>query len=248
MPHCLPGLDDGPQTMTEALALCRALVADGIETAIATPHQLGLYDNGSTHAETIRESVGHLVEALAEQEIPLRVLPGADVRIDERLPALIEDNQVLTLAGSRYLLLELPHDVFIDPTRTVVELADRGIRTIISHPERHKHIARQPAIAEPWLARGALLQLTAGSLIGREGATAEEASWYWLANGEAAFVATDAHNVSSRRPYMTAAATAIVQRFGYTVAQRVCRENPSCVLEDREITTGETTARETTNP
>lgn len=29
--HCLPGLDDGPETVAEALALCQRLVAEGIE-------------------------------------------------------------------------------------------------------------------------------------------------------------------------------------------------------------------------
>ena len=35
--HCLPGLDDGPQTAEAALALCRALVADGVTAVCATP-------------------------------------------------------------------------------------------------------------------------------------------------------------------------------------------------------------------
>ena len=39
--HCLPGLDDGPQTLADAISLCRQIVEDGITTVIATPHQLG---------------------------------------------------------------------------------------------------------------------------------------------------------------------------------------------------------------
>ena len=36
--HILPGVDDGPATMEEALALARVLVQEGVHTAIATPH------------------------------------------------------------------------------------------------------------------------------------------------------------------------------------------------------------------
>ena len=38
--HCLPGIDDGPRDWDEAVALCRAALADGIDTIVATPHVL----------------------------------------------------------------------------------------------------------------------------------------------------------------------------------------------------------------
>ncbi len=38
--HILPGLDDGPSSMQEALAMCRIAAEDGIRTIVATPHML----------------------------------------------------------------------------------------------------------------------------------------------------------------------------------------------------------------
>ena len=70
--HCLPGLDDGPATMSEAVALCRALVADGVTTAVATPHQLGRYDLGNSGPE-VRKAVATLRETLANECVPLSV-------------------------------------------------------------------------------------------------------------------------------------------------------------------------------
>ena len=84
--HCLPGLDDGPATMADALAVCRALVADGITTVIATPHQLGTYE-ASNLAPAVRAAVAALSAHLAAEGVPLRVVPGGDVRVDERLMA-----------------------------------------------------------------------------------------------------------------------------------------------------------------
>src|SRR5688572_5935816 len=113
--HCLPGLDDGPATMDDAVALCRALVADGVTTAVATPHQLGRYDLRNGAAE-VRKAVAGLRQALAREGVPLTVLPGADVRVDERLPQLLEAGHVLTLADNgRHVLLELPHETYIEP-------------------------------------------------------------------------------------------------------------------------------------
>src|SRR3954452_24202699 len=46
--HCLPGVDDGPRTMPEAVDLCRMSADEGIETIVATPHVLrGRWKNPS---------------------------------------------------------------------------------------------------------------------------------------------------------------------------------------------------------
>src|SRR5437870_1213069 len=94
--HCLPGLDDGPPTITDALNLCRALVEDGITAVTATPHQLGRYD-GRNSAPEIRRAVIELRQALVEAHVPLHIEPGADVRVDERIPELLEQDIVMTV-------------------------------------------------------------------------------------------------------------------------------------------------------
>lgn len=106
--HCLPGLDDGPATMSESLALCRALVDEDTTTVIATPHQLGRFSECNDVAQ-IKEVVLSVNEELRSNAIALRVVPGADVRVDERICRLLEEDKVLTLAdGGKYILLELP--------------------------------------------------------------------------------------------------------------------------------------------
>src|SRR5215475_13968790 len=82
--HALPGIDDGPRSLDESLVLCRSLMRDGITTVIATPHQLGRYD-GQNRAKDVRERVEALQEVLDEKSIPLKILSGGEVRIDERI-------------------------------------------------------------------------------------------------------------------------------------------------------------------
>ncbi len=224
--HCLPGLDDGPETMAEAVSLCRALQLDGIKTVIATPHQLGPYD-GQNEASVIRQAVSELNEVLKGYSIPIDVLAGAEVRVDERLVRMLDDDLALTLAdGGRYILLELPHDIFIDISEVLDELSSRGIKAIISHPERHRVIAKKPGIINGWLQKGAILQITAGSLTGDFGTLAEKAGWHLLDSGVVAVVATDAHNLHNRHPRMFEAYGLIVEHFGKTFARQVCLDNP----------------------
>ena len=228
--HCLPGLDDGPRTMAEAVALCQALVDDGITTVIATPHQLGRFDGHVTAAD-IRQAARNLNEELAVHGVPLQVHPGADVRVDERLLRLLEAREVLSLADrGRHVLLELPDATFLDLRPLLRDLALHGYTSIISHPERNAFlIDRQDAVL-PWLEQGALLQLTAGSLIGDFGPLPRRAAWHWLCTGAASLVATDAHDTMSRRPCMARALAEIAIVLGHAAARRVCIENPQRVL------------------
>ena len=233
--HCLPGLDDGPATMADALALCRALVANGMDTVIATPHQLGRYD-GCNSPRAVREAVLALNSVLLTEDVPLAVTAGADVRVDERIPTMLDEDLVLTLAdGGLYLLLELPHETFIDPAPLLADLAARGVRAVISHPERHETLARRPDLVLPWLAKGALLHVTAGSLLGDFGPAAEAAAWHWLSGNMVSLIATDAHDTEGRRPQMSGAIEAITRRLGHEAARRVCLENPIRVLTVQDV-------------
>lgn len=233
--HCLPGLDDGPADLHEALALCRALVDDGVTCAVATPHQLGRYDGTNQPAE-VRLAVATLRRALADAEVRLEVLPGADVRVDERLAAMLQADRVLTLGDTgKYLLIELPGETFIDLSPLVVHLAEAGVTTIVSHPERHAVLAARPGAVADWLAAGAALQITAGSLVGEFGTQAERAAWFYVSSGAASLVASDAHNLRRRPPRMSAAFQAISQRLGQAAARPLCAENPSRVVRGQPL-------------
>jgi protein-tyrosine phosphatase len=236
--HCLPGVDDGPAMVEDSLALCRSLVNDGITTVVATPHQLGSYI-GRNLANAVRAAVAELNQRLAGQQVPLTIKPGGDVRVDEQIGQLLERDQILTLAdGGRYLLLELPHETFMDPLPLLKQLVTtRGICPIVSHPERNRSLVARPNVVNAWLECGATLQITSGSFVGDFGATAQRAAWYWLETGAAGLVASDAHDTKSRPPRMTAAIEMITHRLGQDVARRVCLENPSRVIEGLELET-----------
>ncbi len=244
--HCLAAIDDGPATRDGAIALCRGLVDDGVNVVVATPHQLGRFSD-CNEASLIREAVVALNEELRCGDIPLTVMPGGDVRVDERICQLLESDKILTLAdGGKYILLELPHEIFIDIEPLLVGLASLGIQTIISHPERHRVLSKQPNLLLKWLAGGVYLQVTAGSLVGQFGSTAQSAAWHFLASGWVSFVATDAHDLHGRRPLMRAAFEQITAQLGAVVARQVCIENPIRILEGQDIQMiGSTTGKRT---
>lgn len=233
--HCLPGLDDGPADLDSAINLCEALVADGITTAVATPHQLGRYDRLNSAADIFAIMLD-LTRELEARHIPLEVMPGGDVRVDERLPKLLDTGEVIPLADAgRHLLLELPHELYVDPVPVIDQLADRGLQAVMTHPERHPYLSRRLDWADRWLAHGACLQITAGSLLGEFGGRAYDVAWLLVENRLASLVASDAHDARRRPPRMSEAMRILTQRVGPELTRAIAIDNPLRVLSGETI-------------
>jgi len=233
--HCLPGLDDGPDTMAQAVGLCRMLAEEGFTTVVATPHQLGRFE-GANEGATVRETVRNLNEAIRNNGILLKVVPGGEVRVDERICRLLESDRILTLAdGDKYLLLELPYQVFIDIEPLLTELASMGIQPVISHAELIAPLVARPEVIRKWLECSTHLQITAASLVGDLGPEVQKVALSFIESGKATLVATDSHNTNIRRPRMRAAYELISTRFGEDLANLVCIDNPSRIVNGQNI-------------
>ncbi len=233
--HCLPGLDDGPVTMSESLTLCRKLVEDGIATVAATPHQLGRFE-GSNEADKVREAVHNLNEMLKNNGIPLKIVPGGEIRVDERICELLEDDKIMTLANNgKHILLELPCQVSVDITPLLTALASMGVQCVISHVERIAPFVAKRQTLLTWLDHSAHVQITASSLLGDFGSEIQRIAWYFLTSGWVTLVATDSHDMNVRRPRMKAAFEHISTWLGEDLARLVCIENPSRVINGQDI-------------
>jgi protein-tyrosine phosphatase len=210
---------------------------DGISTIIATPHQLGSY--GQNRGNGIKELVQQTQAALDDAQVPLRVLPGADVRIEPGMLAAIQAGEVLSLADHRrHVLLELPHELYISLDTLLAELQALGMQGILSHPERNAGILARPRLVEQLVDQGCLMQVTAGSLMGTFGPASQQLSESMLVNGLVHFLATDAHGVRARLPLLQRAATRASELVGAELAQLICRENPQRVADGQAVPNG----------
>jgi protein-tyrosine phosphatase len=233
--HCLPSLDDGPESPGEAIALCRALVRDNIGVVLATPHQLGRFE-GRTSASMVREATQQLNQWLGEEDIDLRVFPGAEVRLDERIDGFLAEGVVLTLADKgRHILVELPDEAFIDIRPLLVQLMRRGTAVLIAHAERNAPLLARPSVVQRWLDWGVGLQVTAASLTGRFGSVVRLSAWELITRGWVDVVATDAHDCGASGPCMAPAFAMIAARFGRDCARLLCVENPLRVLRGENL-------------
>jgi protein-tyrosine phosphatase len=211
------------------------LVEDNVCTVVATPHQLGRFED-CTSAVMIHQATQLLNEELAERGIDLTVLPGAEVRLDERIGELLASHEVLTLADAgQHILLELPWDVFVDVEPLLVQFVSEGVDPIIAHPERNGPLLGRLEALQRWLSCGISLQVTASSLTGHFGPQAQRAAWRLVAGGWVDTIATDAHGHRSHPPCMSAAYEMIAAGLGHNVARLLCVENPSRVARGERL-------------
>lgn len=240
--HLTPGIDDGAKDDAEAVAMARMAVAEGTATVICTPHQLGNFRHN--RGDEIRRRVQALQEMLNANQVPLVVLPGADVRIEDDMPQLLASGDVLTLGDlGKHVLLELPHDVYLPLEPVLDSLAKRGMVGVLSHPERNRGIMRNPELIEPLVHAGCLMQVTTGSLTGSFGPECQKVAERFVAGGLVHFLATDAHGPKSRRPLFQEAFQRAVALTGESAALQMCRDNPRLVAEGRDVVPGPITVR-----
>ncbi len=232
--HLVPAIDDGAKSLDDALAMADIAVSDGIETIIVTPHQNGSYAHN--RGDTIRSRVTELQQDLDHHQIPLTVLPGADVRIEDGMIEGLRSGDILTLGDrGRHVLLELPHELYFPLERVLDGLDGANMVGILSHPERNQGILKQPALVESLVDYGCLMQITAGSLMGTFGASCQEMSRWMLKQGLVHFIATDAHGPRSRRPLIRRAFEFTAELVGDEVAAALCCENPAAVAAGDDI-------------
>jgi protein-tyrosine phosphatase len=230
--HFLPGIDDGAQSMDDALALARRAVADGIRHAVMTPHiHPGVFEN---HRDGIKAAIAQFRKALLEAGIALSVSLGAEIRLGPEVIQMIEDGAlpaIGTLGGEAVVLLELPHGhIPVGTDRLVAWLRSRGYRPLIAHPERNKEIMRSVEKVYAFTAAGCLLQVTAGSLTGLFGVPAQTCALRLLEEELVFAVSTDAHNLEHRPPVLSEARAAIAQMAGVATADALTRINPARVI------------------
>jgi protein-tyrosine phosphatase len=232
--HVLPGIDDGAPTLAEAVEMCRLAHAAGCDALVATPHQR-TESWSNLDRPRLEKLQRQLQEAVGERP---RILLGAEVRVDSELLADLESpaSEVLPLAGSRYLLLELPRrDPLGDPLGLVHELRLASWTPVFAHPEFIAWLADDLGLVAGLAERGALFQVTAMSVSGEFGRPALERCRRLLDAGLVHFVASDAHGVRWRPPGLERAARALAQGWGEEVARRLTADNPRAVVEDRPL-------------
>jgi len=225
--HVLYGVDDGPKDLAGSVAICEAAVADGTTVLAATPH---VREDWRTTPELMEERLAAVQAAVGDL---IRLVPGGELDLGE-LAQPREEILRFALAGNPgYLLLETPYFGWpLDFAQIVVGLAASGIRAVIAHPERSADVQDRPALLEPLVAAGALVQLTAASVDGRFGSRVRRTARLLLEQRLAHLIASDAHTAAVRAVGLSSAAAAVGDE---ALARWLTVEVPGSIVDGRDV-------------
>lgn len=235
--HILPGLDDGAATLDHSLLLIANAAANGINHIIATPHQDETYKNKSS---TVYTKVREMNALLLEKNIPVTLYAGMEILLNES----ILDNHLLTLANSgKYLLIELPNN-YLPPYLfdVIYKLQLKGLIPIIAHPEKNPFLMKNKDKVLEIVARGALLQITAGSILGKNGRKIKAFSKQLIKEQFVHFVASDAHSLR-HRPFLLAKAYEHIEHIYGSDLVDYFKENAKHVLIGNEFNVWDSKSR-----
>src|SRR6185437_11224536 len=115
------------------------------------------------------------------------------------------------------------------------ELQLAGLHPIVTHPERNPLIRAQPERLYKWLGRGCYAQITAQSLGGKFGKSAQEIAEQWLNAGAVHFIAIDAHNITSRPLRLKETFDRVAAGNGEDIARALLVDNPLAAFEGRPL-------------
>ncbi|MCL6457985.1 MAG: protein tyrosine phosphatase, partial [Gorillibacterium sp.] len=229
--HILPGLDDGAASWDDTLKLARAAAAEGITTMIATPHHAN--GNYTNQALAVIEHTRQINEQLSAAGVLVTILSGQEIRVHDDLLEAWQRKELLTLANSHYILIELASfQIPKEINELIHELNIMKLKPIIAHPERNAEIARHPERLAELIEQGAFAQVTTHSLLGGFGKRVEKLAWSLCRSGLIHIVSSDAHHVERRGFKLRKAYEMIHERMGEQW-ESYYLNNAQCVAEDR---------------
>jgi len=231
--HILPGIDDGAKTEEESLKMARAAVAEGIHTIIATPH----HKNGHFNNEgsTIYLQVEILRQLFAQHDIPLTLLPGQETRIYGEMVEGLQTGEILSLNETKYVHVEFPfREVPRYAEQLFYDLQLEGYVPIIVHPERNSELQEHPNKLYDFVRKGVLTQVTAASMIGKFGKDAQKFTHQLIDANLTHFIASDAHNTTTRGFCMAEAHQELGQKYG-NEAFYLFMENGQLLIEGKNV-------------
>jgi len=229
--HILYGLDDGARTLDDSVEMLRLAAESGTTDIVATPH-------ANTEFTFDPDLIGRRIAEVQAAAGPVpRIHRGCDFHLTlENINDALQNPAKYAVNHLSYLLVEFS-DLLIP--RTTQDIFDRlqgaGLTPIITHPERNGLLHSRLDQLSSWVERGALVQVTAGSLLGTFGKAARSVATDLMNRRLVHFVASDAHDTKYRTPALRDAYQHVEKTWSSMIAEMLFTTAPAAVITGREI-------------
>lgn len=220
--HVLPNIlhDDGPKHLEKSLEMIERARKDGVSAIVATPHMM-------IPVENRKEEIKKAIQSLGELPIPIYI--GSEIFADDIV--LANDNSLIPLGDSNYLLIEFPRAELPQHVDEIFfVLQTKGFECIFAHPERNGSIINDPNLLVELIRKSVLCQVNAGSILGSYGKTCQKTAQILLEHNMVHFIASDMHS-PNRLYYSLKEAVAQAQEYTDSASDMVLK-NPQTILNN----------------
>lgn len=228
--HILFGVDDGAESLSDAMAMLQLEYNSGVRTVYLTPHYRR---NMFECPPELRMKNFELLRTQAAQQFPdLELRLGCEVHANMDIVQQINDGGCFTMGDTDFILLEFPMSA---EKRYMVErchaLMSGGYSPIIAHAERYSAIRKDLNLLQTLVDMGVYIQMNAGSITGEEGLT-----WKWFCKKAMQrdllhFIGSDAHNLNKHKPNLEKCARYLERTMGADYRDQIMIRNPRDILE-----------------
>lgn len=228
--HILPGVDDGAKTIDDSVRMLEIAREDGVQRIILTPHYK--YGFHGKSADDVLEQAKLLYDTITKRFPDLDVGVGCEAFGEIELSRLLDCGSALCLCGSKYVLIEYrPGVEFSHMIQSVNDLTLSGYIPVLAHIERYVCLRKNPDRVSDLIGMGAMVQVNAGSVLGADGLRTKFFVANLLKNRLVDFIASDAHNDSTRPPLLAHCAKYIANKYGNEYMIRLFSSNANAFFK-----------------
>ncbi len=226
--HLLFGEDDGPQTLVEYQNMLREAAQQKITDIILTPH----FRQGMFPHDIDRIRSGFFQLRKTAEECGVRIFRGTEYHVDSHCVENLRSGRCFTLADSDYVLAEYSgSSEFVYIRNTVQELLLAGYIPVIAHAERYQCLLDDLDLIEELRKGGAMIQINADAVLGKDGRGAKQFCKQLLDYGMADFIASDSHDMTERPCRMAACRDFVRRKYGEETAVWLFETHPARIIE-----------------
>lgn len=233
--HLLPNLDDGADSLDEALGMIFDAVDSGVRKIIVTPHYNQHYKD-NFNGQKLNDEFKKFKQILKNKFPNLEIYLGMEIYAFDDLVDKIKNNLVIGLNNSRYYLVEFPFNTSLSEIeKRIKQMRAINKIMIIAHPERYHVVQKEPWIVYEWLKLGCLIQLNKDSIFGMFGMRAKETAHKLLKYNLVTLVASDGHDSVFRHARMDEIQDYLELNYGLSYSQKLLYYHPLAIINDDDI-------------
>lgn len=233
--HMLPGVDDGAQTLEEALSMIDLSYSEGTRNLILTPHYMR--NKNKFNKKELRERFAEFKAEVNKKHEDMNLYLGNEVLYEEGIVQDLKDDKIQLMNDTKYVLVEFNiRTSYSQIYEAMQKITNARFRPIIAHVERYQCLFKRIERIDELVRMEVHLQMNISSTYG--GFLDENARWCKKLVKEQyiSFFGTDAHDMEERAPYVQDYVPWIEKKCGREYLEKTFLENPQKIVENKYIT------------